>query len=145
MKIKCTLKKYSIGCLVPARQHELVSLCSSTLSLTFVHSSTVISRRILKYDKQKANWFDTSKLEETHSGRVLSASVIEQGHSDRVLSDPNLAVGPSPGRLVLPPYLTGVPLSASSELCTTKKDGSWEISSDEWSGSPVFHQEILEL
>lgn len=124
---------------VQSQQDELVSLFSSTLSLTFVHSSTVISRSILKYGKQKASWFDTSKLEETHSGRVLSASVIEQGHSDLVLSDPNLAMGPSPGRLILPPYLTGVPLSTSGELCTTKKDGSWEISSDEWSGSPLFH------
>ena len=62
-----------------------------------------------------------------------------------MLSDPNLAMGPSPGMLILPPYLTGVPLSTSGELYTTKKDGSWEISSDEWSGSPLFHREILEL
>lgn len=142
MKIKYTLKKCSIGCLVPASQHELVLSAPPHLSLTFVHSSTDISRSILKCGKQKANWFGTSKLEERHSGRVLSASVIEQGHSDLVLSDPDLAMGPSPARLVPPPHLTGVPLSTSGELCTTKKDGSWGISSDKWPGSALFHQEI---
>ena len=51
-------------------------------------------------------------------------------------------MGPSPARLVPPPHLTGVPLSTSGELCTTKKDGSWGISSDKWPGSALFHQEI---
>lgn len=109
------------------------SPCSSPLSLSITcgHSSTDNLRRILKWGKKKMNWFETSRLEETHSDRGTSASPVEKGHSDLVFLDPNLAKETSPSRLVPPPHLEEVLLLISDELYTTNK-GSW------WSSPPII-------